>query len=127
MRNLLISALIGAALGAVVTKRYWPSVQVTEKLKIVTDTKVETKTVTKYVERPDGTKERIEFKDVNYLQLSKVDMTPVPRPDWTVGLLIDWHLEVPNLVIGRRVFGDVFVTGELDTKGNFRIGALIQF
>lgn len=127
MKSYLATALVSAALACWATKQYWPTERVTQTVKTVTDTKVETKTVTKYVERPDGTKERIEFRDVNYLQLSKVDVAPAPKPDWTVGLLTNRQFDATSLVIGRRIFGNLFVTGELDTRGNFRAGALIEF
>ena len=121
--------LLGAALVWQFARRVDTRIQVQEK--IVTQNDV--KTITRTVERPDGTKETLQTVVYRSQQASttKVDVQKAKRPDWLVGVSAGSQLSHLGLTYGasvdRRVIGPVFAGVYGRTDGEFGLNVRLEF
>lgn len=121
--------LIGGGLIWQFARRVDTRIQVQEK--IVTQNDV--KTITRTVERPDGTKEILQTVVDRSQQASttKVDIQKTKRPDWLVGVSAGSQLSRLDAIYGasvdRRILGPVFGGIYGRTDGEFGLSVRLEF
>lgn len=129
MRQYVIIFFAGLLAGGLLAKKYYPTIEVKTLEKIVVKTEVQTKThtVTKEVTLPNGTVEKSTTVDLNIVEKSKSDSSNSTLPNnWFLSVNRQWP-EAYSIQVNRRVFGDVFISGSMDTKLNFGVGLGISF
>ena len=119
-----IYTLVIVALSVGITKRLWPTIQSSTKIEEREVVKKDVQTVIKEVVRPDGTKETITtIVDKSKENSSKsLQQLITKKNDWFVAAGAEMKLKdmqpVYKLEVNRRVLGDIFVGGTVNTQGS---------
>lgn len=115
VKTIILSGVLLIAIGvAIGSKLFKPAPQIETR----TVTKDKVVTVTKEVVRPDGTIERDQTRTEERKKDESVVVASPAKPDWMVtgGL----KLNEQHYMIGlqRRIIGDLYVGGQVDTQRN---------
>lgn len=122
-KTVLILLAATAFISASITRYYWPKIQIqtNEVTKEIVRTDIHT--VTKLVERPDGTKETItDTTDHSTANSSASKSTiVVAQKNWilstSIGTELSQYKPVYGLQAQRRILGPIYVGGLLSTTG----------
>jgi hypothetical protein len=127
MKQYVIVFLSGALIAGGIVKIYFPTIETktVEKLIVKTEIQTKTRTVTKEVTLPNGTIEKSTTVDLNIVELSKTDSLSAMPPNWFVTLSKQDDLFI--LQANRRLLGDFFISGSIDSKLHYSVGAGISF
>lgn len=132
VRNVAICALISFALGAVATRYLAPPVIKTETVEVET-VRTDVHTITRVLERPDGTRETIiDSTDRSKLKTSRSDTASAPvQKNWLVSA--GARLQPQNLqtyyalTVHRRVLGPFSAGLGADTSGRVELSVGMEF
>jgi hypothetical protein len=128
VKNYLIALVLGLGSGIAITKRYWPTVQVKESVKIVTKVETKQRVVTKEVIMPNGQKETTTTIDTAIASQSEASKSLAPaRPDWFFNVTTTRQTDVFRIGINRRFLGQFYFTGTVDNKGELMFGLGLEF
>lgn len=134
LKTLLLACLASAAVAAAATRYYYPRVdiQTIETTKDVIKTDI--RTVTRLIERADGTKETVTETVDNTKRTIKdtKSHTENRQNDWYVVASVNTRLyadDVPSYAIGihRRIIGPIFAGVQADAKGAFGVAVGLEF
>lgn len=132
-KNTLILVAITAVVSAAVTRHYFPKIQ-QQTVEIEKEViKTDIRTVTRVIERPDGTKESVtEIVDrTTKRETTSKTATTFQRKDWVVslgGVAQVRHLDpVYVLQVNRRILGPFYVGGIITTDQQIGISVGLEF
>lgn len=130
MKNLLISGVVGAVLGAALAIYLRPATIVEKEVQNEVVRK-DVVTVIKEVVRPDGTKETSTTttdKSKENKQNTIVKAELPKRPDWLLSAGYDLNKENSiELAVQRRIIGPVFLGIGADQKGTVKALVTVEF
>jgi hypothetical protein len=118
------------AAGVFTCSKLFPRIETQIKLQEKEVVRTDVKTVTRTVERPDGTKETVtETTDKSVAKSDKnASITKFAKPQWLVGISAKSELDelqpVYELQVSRRIIGPLFAGVTANTSGE--IGILLQ-
>lgn len=102
-------------------------IEVQEKEIIKTDVR----TVTRTIERPDGSKETVtETTDKTKTTASKQAVVQTSKPNWAIGIAAesDYKLKpVYEVEVNRRILGPIFVGLSINSEAEAGIRLLMEF
>lgn len=132
-KTILILVVATATISAGLTRFYWPAIetQTVEVTKEVVRTDI--RTVTRLIERPDGTKESVtETIDRSTKHESNTSSSTVyARKDWFLGIGASTELKrlepVYNVQINRRILGPFYVGAQATTRGSIGLNLGMEF
>lgn len=123
MKQLFAALIVGLIIGAFIAIKYFPTT--IEKPIEIVKTETKTKTITKEVVRPNGQIEReiIAVADIKTETKSKLP------PNWhvTIKKSITRQNDVYGLSINRRIAGNFFISGEINTEKQVSVGIGVEF
>lgn len=126
----IIMLIIGAMVGFWACKKLTkPEVRIETQEKEVVKTDI--RTVTRTIERPDGSKETVvETTDKTKTTASKQAVVQISKPNWMVGVAVesDYKL-VPTyeVEVNRRILGPVFLGLSMNTKVQAGLRLTMEF
>lgn len=129
MQRLAIIALVSFVAGGATVKHYWPTLQERTKIEEKEVVRNNIKTVTRIVERPDGSRETItESTDRSTERSSRqVEQQKVAEKNWLLGITATTRLTqlqpIYGVQVSRRILGPFFIGVNINAAGDF--GALI--
>jgi hypothetical protein len=133
MRNLLLTSLLSAAVGAALAYWLYPRVEVQTEIKERTVVQNDIRTIIRTVERPDGTKETVkEVVDNSTQQMSK-DFTAkvAKKPQWILtagaGSALSPIEVIYSASVARRVIGPIFAGAYGRTDGELGLTVGLEF
>ena len=127
MKAYTLLLAVGALIGGLLVYKFVPrDEKIVEKVVFKERVQENVKTVIKEVKRPDGTIEKVTTIDSE--KSTKVDSVTnfVVKNNFALELSIK-NDNVKSLTIGRRIFGDVYLTGIVDTDKKLGVGILVTF
>jgi len=132
MKNIVVSFIAGAVIGIAVFAYYRkPTEKVIKQTQVVEQVRV--RTVTKTVQKPDGSKEIVQVIEDNSTKTAKGSSTVEKRlkPNWILGVSAGTRLSsfepVYALETNRRLIGPVFAGAYGRTDGEFGFTIKLEF
>ncbi len=132
MKNILITSAIALLVGFGLGSQIFPSIKEKiveiEKEVIVKDIVTVTKVITKH----DGTKEEVTTTtDKTKENKQTTNTKTVSKPDWHTSINAKRKIDNPELVYGiqveRRILGEVFVGGSVNTQKEVGLSVGVSF
>lgn len=125
MKRTLLSLLAGLLIGAAIVYFQFPRIE--KKVEVQKET--QTRTVTRRVVLPDGTRTTERITDT--VQKEATQSKTSPRPDWMVGVNTNLGRygigESYQLQVHRRILGPVSISAGISTKAEATIGVAVEF
>ena len=131
MKKILISLLIGLAIGAALVRQYMPRVETKTEQKVVTQTKI--KIVERIVQHPDGTTETERTTEDNSQQTSsdKSTVKASQQPQYMLTLGAGTQLirlqPIYSASVARRLAGPIYGGAYGRTDGEFGLTVGLEF
>lgn len=133
MRNYAIVALVSAVIGAVLVYNLYPRVEVKTQVQEKIVVRNDIRTVTRLIERPDGTKESVtETVDNSEREASKsTTVVKNMRKDYLAGVGAGVQFKdlkpIYSATVARRMFGPAFAGAYGRTDGEFGLTFTLEF
>lgn len=125
MKRTLLSLFAGLLVGAAIVYFQFPRIET----KVEVQKETQTRTVTRRVVLPDGTRTTERVTDT--VQKEAIQSKTSTRPDWMVGVNTNLGTygigESYQLQVHRRILGPVLVSAGINTKGEATIGVAVEF